>query len=65
MSDITHILVVHMIYEYYILGKILYKTERGGGGSSCLVRIQDSECTETFDLIPKTEIVFCANKNML
>ncbi len=46
-----------MIYEYYILGKIPYKIERGGRGSSYLVRIQDSEFTETFDLIPKGPVI--------
>ena len=25
---------VNMIYEYYIIGKILYKIERGGGGQA-------------------------------
>ncbi len=36
-----------MIYEYNIIGKIPYKMEKGGRGSSYLVRIQDSEFTET------------------
>ena len=32
MSDISHSLVVNMTYEYYIIGKIRYKIERGGEG---------------------------------
>ncbi len=32
VSDLTHPLVVNMMCEYYIIGKIPYKIERGGMG---------------------------------
>ena len=43
-----------MIYEYYTIGTIQYKVERGGGGWSFLEQVPDAK--DQKNISPNTEL---------